>query len=200
MPLNQQDKELNLDFSSYFWQGEKVRLRPLKVEAARQCYDDSLDSPARQFLQLGVELPSSVEQQKKFLEKYADCKTVDGTTIFAIENLNGEYVGGISLHGRSEKNGTFSFGVVISKNYRRKGYAEEAIRILLKYGFWERRYQKCNSACVEGNLESVKLHEKLGFKQEGIRRRQFFFNGKFYDEILFGLIREEFDSQENKLK
>lgn len=200
MPNNLPDYKLKTDYSRYFWQGKKIRLRPLKLEDADQCFDDSLDSPTRQYLQLGVELPSSVEQQKKFLEKYADCKTVNGTTIFAIENLNGEYVGGISLHGRNEKNGTFSFGVVINRNYRRKGYAREAVKILLKYGFGERRYQKCNSACVEGNVESVKLHESLGFKQEGIRRRQFFFNGKFYDEILFGLTLEEFDLKESKQK
>jgi len=34
-----------MNYSKYFWQGEKVRLRPLRVEDAEQAYIDSLDSP-----------------------------------------------------------------------------------------------------------------------------------------------------------
>jgi RimJ/RimL family protein N-acetyltransferase len=115
--------------------------------------------------------------------------------MFAIENAEGINVGGISLHSREEKNGLFSFGVVISREHRRKGYAEEAIRILLKYGFWERWYQKCNSACAHTNDGSVVLHRKLGFIEDGRRTRELFCNGTYYDSILFGMTREEFDAQ-----
>jgi RimJ/RimL family protein N-acetyltransferase len=69
------------------------------------------------------------------------------------------------------------------------------VRLLLKYGFWERRYQKCNSACADVNEASIGLHQKLGFLEEGRRRRQLFFNGRYYDDVLFGLTREEFDAQ-----
>jgi len=184
----------NLDYSRYFWQGEKVRLRPLRIEDAEQSFASSLDSPSRQLLQLGIELPTSVELTRTTLEKYVGCKDADGVIIFAIENLKADHVGGISLHSRHEKNGTFGFGIVVDRQYRRQGYAEDAIRILLKYGFWERRYQKCNSACVHTNEASLRLHKKLGFVEEGRRRRQLFFNGEYYDDVLFGLTREEFDA------
>ena len=187
--------ETVLDYSRYFWQGKKVRLRPMRMEDAEQHFTDSLDSPSRQFLQLGIELPTSVELQRSSLEKYAGCKDADGVIIFAIENAEGINVGGISLHSRHEKNGLFSFGIVISREHRRKGYAEDAVWILLKYGFWERRYQKCNSACAHTNDGSIALHRKLGFIEEGRRRRELFCNGKYYDDILFGMTREEFDAQ-----
>ncbi len=185
----------DLDYSSYFWQGEKVRLRPLRIDDAEQSFISSLDSPSRQLLQLGIELPTSVALLKVTLEKYVSCKDADGVIVFAIENLEGEHIGGISLHSRDEKNGLFSFGVVIDRQHRRQGYAEDAVGIMLKYGFWERRYQKCNSACVDTNEGSIRLHKKLGFLDEGRRRRQFFFNGEYHDDILFGLTREEFDTR-----
>ena len=187
--------ETVLDYSHYFWQGEKVRLRPLRTEDAEQSFTDSLDSPSRQLLQLGIELPTSVELQRSSLEKYVGCRDADGVIVFITENVEGLNVGGISLHSRHEKNGLFSFGIVISREHRRKGYAEDAIRILLKYGFWERRYQKCNSACAHTNDGSIALHRKLGFIEEGRRRRELFCNGKYYDDILFGMTREEFDAQ-----
>jgi RimJ/RimL family protein N-acetyltransferase len=193
--LEAEMKDKTLDYSNYFWQDGKVRLRPLKMEDAEHSFVASLDSPSRQVLQLGIELPTSVELQKTVLEKYVGCKDANGTTIFAIETTEGEFIGGISLHSRDEKNGVFSFGISIDRPHRGQGYAADAVRILLRYGFWERRYQKCNSACVGGNHASIRLHKKSGFVEEGRRRRQFFFNGEYNDEILFGLTREEFDSQ-----
>ena len=189
-------KDTTVDYSRYFWQGEKTRLRPLRLEDADQHFTSSLDSPSRQVLQLGIELPTSVETLKSSLEKYVGCKDADGVILFIVENHQGVNVGGLSLHSRDQKNGIFGFGIVIDREHRRKGYAQDAIRILLRYGFWERRYQKCNSACVHTNEASIELHQKLGFVEEGRRRRQYFFNGQYYDDVLLGLTREEFDAQE----
>lgn len=187
-----------LDYSRYFWQGEKVRLRPVRIEDAEQAFLDSLDSPARRALQLGIELPTSVELLRESLEKWVGCKDAGGVIVFTVESLEGEAVGGISYHTRNRKNGTFSFGVVIARAHRGKGYAEDAVRILLRYAFWERRHQKCNSACVSTNVESIRLHRKLGFTEEGRRRRQWFLEGQFHDDVLFGLTREEFDALERE--
>jgi RimJ/RimL family protein N-acetyltransferase len=189
-----------VDESRYFWKGDKVSLRPLRIEDAEQGFIDSLDSPSRVLLQLGIELPTSVEALKSFMEKYADCKDVNGIIIFRIETHAGDSVGGASLHSRNQKNGTFGFGINVRREHRRNGYAEDAVRILLRYGFQERRFQKCNSACVAINEASIQLHKKLGFVEEGRRRRNFFFHGAFHDDVLFGLTREEFEAQEKSRK
>jgi len=185
-----------MDYSLYFWQGEKVRLRPLRLEDAEQGFRNSLDSPARQLLQLGVELPTSVDILKSSLEKHVGCRDANGVIVFVVEILHGVNVGSISLHSCDQKNGTFSFGVIINRAHRGEGYAKDAVRILLRYGFWERRFQKCNSACAHTNLDSIKLHKKLGFLEEGRRRRQLFFNGEYHDDVLFGMTRQEFDALE----
>ena len=190
--------DIALDYSRYFWQGKKVRLRPLRIEDAEQSFASSLDSASRQLLQLGIELPTSVDLLKVKFEKYAGCKEAGGVIVFTVENLDGVNVGGISLHSCDEKNGVFSFGIVINRQHGGQGYAEDAVRVLLKYGFWERRYQKCNSACLHVNEASVRLHKKLGFLEEGRQRRVTFFNGEYYDSILFGMLREEFDAQQQK--
>jgi RimJ/RimL family protein N-acetyltransferase len=187
-----------LDYSRYFWQGEKVRLRPLRIEDAEHGFARSLDTPTRQLLQCGVELPTSLELQRKSLEKYVGCREADGVIVFAIETRAGERAGGLSLHSQDEKNGLFSFGVVIDREHRGQGYAEDAIQIILRYGFWERRYQKCDSACLHTNEASIRLHQKLGFLEEGRRRRQVFLNGEYHDEVLFGMTREEFDARQGR--
>jgi len=187
-----------LDYSKYFWQGSRVRLRPLRPGDAEQAFADSLDTPSRTTLELGVELPTSVPALREFMGRYGDCKDVDGVIIFCIETLDGTSVGGISWHTRSPKNGTFSFGVNVRTDQRRHRYAEEAARILFRYAFSERRFQKCTSACLSHNEASIRLHHKLGFVEEGRRRRQFYVNGRYHDETLFGLTREEFEANDQR--
>lgn len=187
---------MTLDYSNYFWKGERVKLRPLRIEDAEQRYINSLDSTTRRVLQLGIELPTSEDAIKAEIEKRADCKEANGAILFIIENNELINVGGISLHSRDEKNGKFSFGISVVREHRRNGYAEDAIQILLRYGFLERRYQKCDSACAGDNEASIKLHTKLGFVEEGRRRRQWYYNGEYHDDVLFGLTREEFDATE----
>ncbi len=182
-----------MDYSRYFWQGQLTRLRPPTPDDAETSWLSMLDSPSRQLLQLGVELPITVAQRAEHLARFAGGKDVDGLILFTIETLEGENVGGLSYHSRDRKNGNFSFGVTIHRAHWRKGYAADATRILLRYGFLERRYHKCNSSCVAGNSGSIQLHLALGFHEEGRRRDVVYYNGRYYDELLFGLTGDEFE-------
>ncbi len=184
---------LTPDYSHYFWQGEKTRLRPWRLEDAELRFMASLDSPTVAHYQDGIELPTSVELQKQWLEKTAGLKD-DGMIRFAMENLDGVTVGWVTLHSRDQKNGTFGFGVAVYRDYRGHGNAVDAVRTILKYGFWEQRYQKCNSMCLHTNKASIRMHQKLGFIEEGRIRRTCFYNGQYHDDVLFGMTREEFDN------
>jgi len=70
---------------------------------------------------------------------------------------------------------------------------------LLRYGFFELRMQKCNSACIAINEGSIRLHRKLGFQQEGCIRRNIYLNGQLHDDLMWGLLREEFEDNEKQL-
>lgn len=41
------------------------------------------------------------------------------------------------------------------------------------------------------NTAAIRSYEKCGFSQEGILRNEIFRFGKFYDLVLYGLLREE---------
>ena len=182
----------------YFWKGEKVRLRQFKESDISRKLEEYYDSEARRFLQDGItDLPPVTPEQYKKHFNLEDVELADNNLhsniMFAIENFDGDFVGWINLWGRNPRSGVFNFGIGIFSEFRKMGYASDAIKIILRYGFYELRMQKCNSACCAANKASIKMHKGLGFKEEGLRRREIFTNNQYYDLQLFGMLREEFN-------
>ncbi len=56
--------------------------------------------------------------------------------------------------------------------------------------FMERRLNKYSVSVLEGNEGSIKMHKKLGCEQEGVLKQNIYTNGRYYDEIYFGLTKE----------
>ncbi|WP_342555660.1 GNAT family protein [Paenibacillus sp. FSL R7-0652] len=181
-----------IDYSQYYWQDDKVRLRAIEEEDWESVYAEGFDSPARILLECAVELPPTISGAKQFVEQNAAFSSTNGRIMFTVENLDGDIIGGINLNSIDERNGTFSIGIVIDKPYRGRGYGTSAMNILLSYAFLERRLHKFNDYVLEGNEGSARMMQKLGCVQEGIRRQVAYINGRYMDFILFGLTKDEY--------
>ncbi|MBD3919206.1 GNAT family N-acetyltransferase [Paenibacillus sp. PR3] len=181
-----------IDYSEYYWQDDKIRLRAIAIEDWENCYIGGFDSPARRLLECMTELPPTISDAKKFTAEFADFGSSNRRIMFMIENLNGESIGGINLNSIDERNGTFSIGIVVDKKHRGQGYGTSAMQILLKYAFLERRLNKFNDYVLEGNEGSARMMKKLGCVQEGVRRQVVYINGQYMDFIMFGLTKDEY--------
>lgn len=190
-----ENKISEIDYSNYFWQEREVRLRSIKPEDWKSDYINKFDTPSRRLLECAIELPPTIVAAKTFVDENADFSSNNRRIMFTIENLEGQCVGGINLNSIDERNGTFSIGIVIYKEYQSRGYGTSAMKILLKYAFFERRLNKFNDAVLEGNDGSANMMKKLGCVQEGVRRKVIYTNGKYLDMILFGLTKDEFIDQ-----
>jgi RimJ/RimL family protein N-acetyltransferase len=179
-----------------FWRGERIRLRALALADAAHWLAFDEDSEAIRTLNLGLSLPRSPSQASAWAERFADFKNADEAMIFTIETHAGDYVGSLNLGGVDKRNGTFATGTRLSAEHRGKGFALEAKRIVLRYAFDEMRLQKYNIRCLETNAAVIRHAGLLGCREEGRLRRDVFTNGAFYDVLLFGLTREEFEAAE----
>jgi RimJ/RimL family protein N-acetyltransferase len=65
---------------------------------------------------------------------------------------------------------------------------------VLRYFFHELRYPKVNVHIYDVNESSIALHQRLGFQEEGRLRRMGHTESRYYDWILMGLTREEFEA------
>lgn len=178
--------------SKNFWQTERIRLRGVEPEDWEIHYHWDMDSEMQRDLS-GLHFPSSKTRSQKWAESAAN-KAPDGHNFHMEIELNQtqEVIGVISAHHTDSRNGTFQFGVAIREEFQRKGYASEAIILLLRYFFDELRYQKCHVDVHGWNKGSMGLHEALGFTKEGQIRRANYAMGHYHDKHIYGITIEEF--------
>ncbi|MFD7731338.1 GNAT family N-acetyltransferase, partial [Kitasatospora phosalacinea] len=104
----------------------------------------------------------------------------------------GTAVGMTSVHRADSRSGLFEYGITIGAEHRRRGYATEAVPLLLRHQFEERRYHKGTARVFAHNEPSLALQRQLGFTEEGRLRRHFFVAGQHRDVVLFAMFAEEF--------
>ena len=139
-----------------------------------------------------IEFPRSPEATRNWAETQALAAPENDGFAFAIESLDGELVGATNPHGCDRRHGVFSYGIAVFREHWRKGFASDALRVLLRYYFDELGYHRCWVGVYAFNTASLALHESLGFQIEGRLREQYFSRGKRHDEVLLGITAAEF--------
>ncbi len=79
-----------------------------------------------------------------------------------------------------------------------KGYGTDALRVLLRYAFGELNLLRVSLSVLEGNERAMRSYEKCGFRYEGRERQAWAYDGRRWDEIYMGLLRDEWQSMNNE--
>src|SRR5262245_29424454 len=173
------------------WQGAGVRLRAIEPEDWETFFAWNQDDAMVQRLDR-LHFPMSREAARRQTAGYAVERPNDDAFRLVIENTDGAIVGGIGMHDCNRRVGSFAYGLNVLPEHRRRGYASEAITLVLGYYFRELRYQKCTIQVYDFNDSSIALHERLGFQQEGRMRRMGYTGGRHFDVLIYGITAEEF--------
>jgi RimJ/RimL family protein N-acetyltransferase len=184
-----------------FWQGEKIRLRAI----VQKDLDDLLMSTEPHDTELDrfeneIVFPLSKMQERQARENLIRKDDSDDNFFWMIEDVSGTLVGFINTFDCERRHGTFKYAVIIKREFWRKGYAKEALMIVLRYYFRELRYQKMTAMVYAFNEPSIQFHQNFGFVLEGRIRRMVYTNGTFYDTLYFGMTSEEFEKLDPKLE
>jgi len=176
-----------------FWSYGNVKLRAVKATDLEDYYlktdngdTESTRASDRMIFPVGHGARADRINHLSSLNPYEEEYTL------IIENSKGILVGNINTHSCNSVDGVFKYGVGILAEYRGNGYASQAIKILCRYFFEELDYKKVEACIYEFNEGSIKLHEKLGFTQEGILRSNHYAKGRRWDTLCFGMLRSEF--------
>ncbi|OOE12436.1 GNAT family N-acetyltransferase [Fictibacillus arsenicus] len=100
---------------------------------------------------------------KSYLEKLQKDKSLLGWGVwFVIEKESGKIVGDIGFKGKPVDH-TVEIGYGIIPSAQGKGYAKEAVNEIIKWALSTNLVFKVVAECLEDNIASVKVLEKLGF-------------------------------------
>lgn len=172
--------------------GKTVLLRPVKRSDISYFLKWFNDPEVIQYLDLY--LPMTEMGEEKYIEELGTTRArID--VVFVIEVIEGgstKAIGNCGLHGINSKDNNATFGVVIGEqDYWSKGYGTEAAKLVINYGFQQLNLHRIYSTAVAFNERSIKLHKKVGFREEGRLRQAMFKNGQYHDLVQFGILREE---------
>jgi RimJ/RimL family protein N-acetyltransferase len=85
-------------------------------------------------------------------------------------------------------------GYEIDPNYWGLGYATEAARAMVTFGFKARGLHRIWAACLADNLGSQRVLEKLGMRCEGRLRENSWFKGRWWDTLVYSLLEYEWSA------
>lgn len=86
----------------------------------------------------------------------------------------------------------FWSGIKIHPDYNGRGYATQAALLILKFVFEELNMERCTGQCIEDHSIAKKLMEKVGYKVEALQRHSLFKNGKYHNQYVLSILRDEY--------
>ena len=103
----------------------------------------------------------------------------------------GELIGncGIRLAGPGARNA--DLGYEVAPEHWGRGYATEAARAMVGFGFEELGLHRVRAECVPENAASRRVMEKLGMRREGRLRQTQRYKGRWWDTLVYGMLEDE---------
>ena len=85
------------------------------------------------------------------------------------------------------------FGLMLAPEFRGRGIADAAARLLVRHLFFDLDYHRVQLECYGFNERAIKHAERAGFVKEGVKRKAYWRHGEWVDGVLFGLVREDLE-------
>jgi RimJ/RimL family protein N-acetyltransferase len=86
-------------------------------------------------------------------------------------------------------------GIAIGdRNCWGKGYGTEAMNLILNFAFRQLNLKRVSLSVFEYNPRAIRSYEKTGFRHEGLMRECIHRDGKRWDMLFMGILREEWEA------
>ncbi len=113
---------------------------------------------------------------------------------FVICNTENNPIGMIDLFDFNPQHHRVGVGILILPKYRRKGYSNEALELIIDYAFSYLNVHQIFANITSDNEKSIALFEKFNFKLVGTKMDWVFTNSAYKNENLYQLIKPSNES------
>ncbi len=142
------------------------------------------------------ELEKTLEFYQRKIEKQ-DFPELRNRLVIADKKTD-QLLGTVTWYWQSRETNWKSIGIAIyDEQHWSKGIGKEAMTLWIQYLFeQDDTLVRLDLRTWSGNFGMIKLGKKLGFKQEACFRKARIVQGKYYDSIGMGILREEWKNKQ----
>ena len=170
---------------------ERLRLREFVAEDWRAVLAYQQDPRYLRYYAWTERTPEAVQefvgwflaqQQASPRDKYQFAVTLKDT---------GELIGNCGVRRTAPGAPEADLGYELAPAQWGKGYATEAARAVLAFGFAALGVHRIEAECVADNTGSARVLEKLGMRLEGRLRDKEYFKGRWWDRLIYAVLAGE---------
>ena len=166
--------------------GKNIFLRALELEDIDYLF--SIENNEKYWSISDSQIPFSKYLLNRYL-KNSDMDIYEAKQLrLVITDFKNITVGLIDLFDIDFKNNRAGVAIIINEKMRNKGFAKEALEMLIKYSKTHLSLHQLYCNILEDNTHSVNLFKSVQFKEVGLKKDWIKFDGKYKNEMLLQLI------------
>lgn len=171
---------------------ERLILRPMRMFDAFDMYEYSKMPQTTTYLTWSAH--TDLEYTKNYLAFVIDkCKQGEfydwAVTLKTDDN---KMIGTCGFSKIDITNNVAELGYVINPKFHQNGYATEAAKAILDFGFSKLGFHRIEAKYISENIASLSVMKKCGMKFEGILRGNMFIKGKYCDIGICSILENEY--------
>jgi RimJ/RimL family protein N-acetyltransferase len=175
-----------------FLLGERIALRPLTSADVDGPYLDWFNDPEVCRLNSHHVFPYTRAEALAWVDGLAGRRD---TLVLAITMREDDrHVGNVSLQGIDAVSRTAELAIVLGdRSVWGQGIGLEAARLLVAHGFGALNLHRIACGTLAANVAMRRLAERLGMREEGVRRDAAWTDGSYHDIVEYGLLAAEWE-------
>ncbi len=138
----------------------------------------------------------SPEEVKAFVRRFLDQQTHRPRSKFqfaVVLKSDGHLIGNCGIRKAHSRALKADLGYEIAPDEWGRGYATEAARAVLRFGFEELQLHRIEASCLAENTASTRVLEKLGMQLEGRLRDHEWIDGRWWDTLMYSILVQEWE-------
>ena len=169
-------------------QSERLSLREFRDDDFDAVHSYACDMEVVRYMPWG---PNTEDDTRAFLERAQSSSAADpriGYTLAVMQTSTDRLIGGIGLDTEDQQ---AMLGYCFARPAWGQGFATEAARLILDFGFETLGIHRVRAGCDSENAASLRVLEKLGMRREGYFKHDCQIRGVWRDTVAFAILSDE---------
>jgi len=176
---------------------ERLYLREFEESDWEAVHQYGSDPEVVKFLAWG---PNTKEDSRNFIRRaigYEQQEPRKDYVLAVVLKAKGTLIGGCGIHLSKPNSREGGISYCLNRHFWGRGYATEAARALLAFGFQEMGLHRIFATCDVENLASARVLEKVGMKREGCLREHIWTKGRWRDSFLYAILEHQWQQMKS---